>query len=70
MQTVTLHIEGMTCGGCVKSVTRVLTEQAGVQKAEVSLENKQAVITFDESAVSVSQLKEVIEDAGYDVVDQ
>ena len=26
MQNVTLKIDGMTCGGCVKSVTRVLNE--------------------------------------------
>ena len=24
MQTITLNIEGMTCGGCVKSVTSIL----------------------------------------------
>ena len=40
MQTVTLNIDGMTCGGCVKSVTRLLEGVEGVEKAEVSLENK------------------------------
>ena len=47
METLTLHIDGMTCGGCVKSVTRILTGIEGVAKAEVSLENKNAVIEFD-----------------------
>lgn len=67
MQTVTLNIEGMTCGGCVRSVTRVLSEITGVEKAEVSLEQAHAVVTFDESKTSVSALKEAVEDAGYDV---
>ena len=40
MQTITLNIDGMTCGGCVKSVTRLLEGVEGVEKAEVSLENK------------------------------
>ena len=37
MQTVTLNIGGMSCGGCVKSVTRILEGIDGVGKAEVSL---------------------------------
>ena len=37
MQTITLNIEGMTCGGCVKSVIRILEGVNGVAKAEVSL---------------------------------
>ena len=47
MQTITLNIEGMTCGGCVKSVTSILEGVNGVDKAEVSLENKNAVVEFD-----------------------
>jgi len=60
MQTVTLNIDGMTCGGCVKSVK-------GVEKAEVSLENKNAVITFDESKTDTDALIDAVEDGGYDV---
>ena len=65
MKTITLNIEGMHCGGCVKSLTQVLTELDGVQSADVQLEGK-ANITFDENRVNVAQLIEVIEDAGFD----
>ena len=68
MKTITLNIEGMHCGGCVKSVTRVLTELDGVQSADVQLEVK-ANITFDENRVNVAQLIEVIEDAGFDATE-
>ena len=68
MKTITLNIEGMHCGGCVKSVTQVLTELDGVQSADVQLEGK-ANITFDENRVSVAQLIEVIEDAGFDATE-
>lgn len=68
MKTITLNIEGMHCGGCVKSVTRVLTELNGVQSADVQLEGK-ANITFDENRVNVAQLIEVIEDAGFDATE-
>ena len=67
MQTVTLNIDGMTCGGCVKSVTRLLEGVEGVEKEEVSLENKNAVITFDESKTDTDALIDAVEDGGYDV---
>ena len=68
MKTIILNIEGMHCGGCVKSVTRVLTELDGVQSVDVQLEGK-ANITFDENRVNVAQLIEVIEDAGFDATE-
>ena len=67
MQTSTLGIEGMTCGGCVKSVTNVLTALDGVAKAEVSLEKKCAVVDYDPAKVGLDQLKRSVEDAGFEV---
>ncbi|MDP2135287.1 MAG: copper ion binding protein [Sulfuritalea sp.] len=66
METTTIKVDGMSCGGCVKSVTGVLTALDGVAKAEVSLEQKQAVVEFDAAKVSRDQLMAVIEDAGFD----
>ena len=48
MQTLTIHIDGMTCGGCVKSATNALLAVNGVAEARVSLENKNAEIRFDQ----------------------
>ena len=66
METTTIKVDGMSCGGCVKSVTGVLTVLDGVAKAEVSLEQKQAVVEFDAAKVTRDQLKAAIEDAGFD----
>ncbi|ATD65068.1 heavy-metal-associated domain-containing protein [Neisseria weixii] len=66
MESITLNVEGMTCGGCVKSVTRILENTDGVAKAEVSLENKSAVIEFDATKTNVDALIEAIEDGGFD----
>ncbi|NJD35107.1 MAG: heavy-metal-associated domain-containing protein [Betaproteobacteria bacterium] len=66
METTTIKVDGMSCGGCVKSVTGVLTALDGVAKAEVSLEQKQAVVEFDAGIVSRDQLKAAIEEAGFD----
>ena len=66
MQIIQLKVTGMHCGGCVKSVTRVLSELAGVQKVDVSLEQESAQITFDPQQVQPVALIEAIEDAGFD----
>ena len=66
MATITLNIDGMTCGGCVKSVTKVLNGLDGVRSATVSLENKNAQVEFDEGKIQIAQLVEAVGDAGYD----
>lgn len=66
MQNVTLKIDGMTCGGCVKSVTRVLSELDSVAQADVSLEKAQAVVSFDANKVQPAALVEAVEYAGFD----
>ena len=67
MQTITLGITGMTCGGCVRSVTNVLKAQDGMAKADVSLEKNNAVIEFDPGKVQVDQLKRSVEEAGFEI---
>ena len=66
MQTITLNIEGMTCGGCVKSITRILEGVNGVAKAEVSLEQKNSVVEFDPAQTDPAVLIEAVEDGGFD----
>ena len=67
METVTLKVEGMTCGGCVASVTRVLKATPGVGDAVVRLDTRSATVTFDPVRTSVRALKSAVEDAGYAV---
>lgn len=67
METTTLKIDGMTCGGCVASVSRVLRAMPGVSDAAVSLEAGQATVTFDAAVTNVPAMREAVEDAGYDV---
>lgn len=68
METAIINIKGMTCGGCVKSVTTVLQNIAGVSSVDVSLEQNRASINYDPAQVNYAQFKSAIEDAGYDVV--
>ncbi len=66
MNTVTLNIGGMTCGGCVKSATQALENVSGVHKVLVSLANNNAEVSFDPAKTSVDALIEAVEDCGFD----
>ncbi|MDH5579830.1 MAG: cation transporter [Betaproteobacteria bacterium] len=65
METIKISIEGMTCAGCVNSVTRVLTALPGVSAADVSLTKARAKVTFDPAQTGVDAMKQAIERAGY-----
>ena len=67
METVTLNVKGMTCGGCVASVTRVLKAVPGVDAVDVKLQPGQATVRSDASKVDVPRLRAAIEGAGSDV---
>lgn len=66
METTTIKVKGMTCGGCVASVERVLRELQGVEKVAVSLEDEEAKVEFDGTRIKPEALRAAIEDAGYD----
>ena len=68
MEAITIPIEGMTCGGCVANVERVLKAIDGVQSVKVSLDPGEAVVEFVPGRVNPAHLRSAIEDAGYDVV--
>ena len=68
METITMNVKGMTCGGCVASVTRVLKSVPGVSDVAVTLSPGTAKVTFDPAKTAVPVLKSAVEDAGYDVV--
>lgn len=66
MSNVTLNVKGMSCGHCVKAVEGAL-ESVGA-KGNVDLAAGKVSIEYDEQKVTVDQLKQAIEDQGYDVV--
>ncbi len=61
-----LDVEGMMCQHCVAHVTKALQGVAGVEAVEVSLENKNAVVTLA-ADVADDVLTKAVVDAGYEV---
>lgn len=67
MKSVTLKIFGMTCKHCVRHVTTALEEVDGVTEVTVSLETNSATLVYDEDKVSMEDLAEAVQEAGYSV---
>jgi copper chaperone len=66
METAEIRIDGMTCEGCVKSVTRTLQGVPGVQAVDVFLAEGKARVSFDPGRTGLAELKRAIERAGYE----
>jgi copper chaperone len=62
----TLTISGMSCGGCVNSVTRVLRSVPGIEPLQVEV--GQARVRIDPAQATVEAAKKAIERAGFKVV--
>lgn len=63
----TILVEGMSCGHCEKAVKNALGELDGVKTVAVDLESKKVEVEGEN--LLDEKLKEVIEEAGYDVVE-
>ncbi len=68
MEAVILKVGGMSCGGCVASVERVLKAIPGVTAVKVQLSPGQAEVNFDPARTGTAAFKAAVEAAGYDVV--
>ena len=67
MEKVTLNVEGMSCGHCVKAVEGSVGALNGVSSVKVDLENKKVDVEFNREEVTLDKIKETIDDQGYDV---
>ncbi len=63
--TIDISIEGMTCDHCVEAVTGALESVDGVQDVEVSLAEKKARVTYDDSRCKSDELEAVLAAEGY-----
>ncbi|MEK7350200.1 MAG: heavy-metal-associated domain-containing protein [Nitrospirota bacterium] len=73
LQTVTLQIDGMTCGGCVRDVKTALTKVPSVNSVEITVGKKglffldytdvRAAVIFDSDKTGVAALIKTVESA-------
>lgn len=65
VQTVTLSVPTMNCPVCPITVKTALTNVAGVSKAEVNFDKRQATVTFDDAKTNIAALTQATTNAGY-----
>jgi copper chaperone len=69
MTTTTYSVAGMTCGHCTSAVTEELTKLPGVQQVSIDLVagGTSAVHVTSEAALDESQVREAVDEAGYEL---
>ena len=54
MGNITLNVQGMSCGKCVKSVEDSVGAVNGVNEVAVDLQAAKVTVTFDETVTSIT----------------
>ena len=62
---ITLRIPALHCGSCAKTVTRILDALPSVEVTQTDPEAKLVDVTFDESAISLEQVREALDEVGF-----
>lgn len=65
--TLILNVQGVTCGGCVSTLNRVIGALPGVQSVAVDQATGRTEVQIEPGRVERAAVVTAIEDAGYDV---
>lgn len=63
-----IGVNGMSCSNCEKAIKNALTNLEGVRNVAVDLEEATVTVNFDESVITLGDLRVEIENQGYDVL--
>ena len=69
VEKVLLPIRGMSCAACVNKVEKVLRSIKGVTQASVNFATERASVEYLPEEVTFRDLKKVVQDAGYEVLE-
>ena len=68
-EEIKITVKGMVCSFCAQGIKKQFSSIPGVEKVEPNLDQKLVVVTTKVNAnLPDEKIKEVIKDAGYDVV--
>lgn len=57
----------INCGNCVRAVTGFLNDVPHIEHWEVDTDNPEKILTVTGSEVSVAEVVEAVEEAGFDI---
>jgi copper chaperone len=67
MKQVILNVPDISCEHCERAITGALTPVEGVRMVKVDIPAKQVRVDYDESAVDVARMKDVLQEEEYPV---
>jgi len=65
--TLTLHVTGMTCGGCENAVKRAVARLPGVSEVSASHQEQRVTVDYDAARVTPEAIAAKIDGLGYRV---
>ncbi len=65
MEKVIFDVAGMRCGACAVGIELMLSKKKGIKIAKVSLNERIAVVEYDSSIVTISDIAKAVNDIGY-----
>ncbi len=68
MEKLDLTVQGMSCGGCVRGVTKALQAVPGVSNIKVVLDGGKVSLNYDPHQAGADLVKAAIREAGFEVV--
>ena len=67
MEKVILQVSGMSCGHCVNAIEGSVGKLSGVHNVNVNLAKGTVAVEFEPSTVTLTAIKEEIDDQGYEL---
>lgn len=64
-QKIKMPVDGMVCNACQSTIKKAIKSLNGVTNVEVSLENKNAIISYYPNQVKPEQIQKAVNDKGY-----
>lgn len=65
MKTANYKVTGMTCSGCERTVSKVISNIDGVASAKADANAASVAVEFDPAKVTVEKIKEAVDRVGY-----
>ena len=64
-----LLVEGMHCNSCTKRIEDTLKKNKDIKKVEINLNTKEVLITST-NELDINNIKEIVNNLGYNVIDK
>jgi copper chaperone CopZ len=65
---VSYLLEGMTCSGCERTISKVVGNMEGVQSAKADLESSTLSVEYDSQKVYIDKVRAAVNGLGYKFV--